>query len=558
MEVELYMEASPSTNSKEQDMKKEFLQWAKAQKHKNGQTYTDKTMNTYSHTLFSSSKKLKDVHLENTNIYIINDYNEFVRVKDLICNSEDFEKVNKQETGAFSAALNLYEQFLKEKKENLTEEASFGDSETINDKVNYWWLTAKPKIWDFESIEVGKVVEYTSTNETGNKRRIYKNFLDARVGDVVVGYEATPVKAIVALCKISQAHDGKEIKFQKIENLTAPIDYATLREIPELKNMEFFRSMNGSLFKLTDQEYSTIIDLIRDENPVRSSVSNETYTKADFLSDVFIDSDTYDTLTELLKRKMNLVLQGAPGVGKTYAAKRLAYSIMGEKDDSRVQMVQFHQSYSYEDFIMGYRPDPEGEGFNLKKGVFYSFCEQARNQPDQEFFFIIDEINRGNLSKIFGELLMLIESDKRGEKMTLTYSNRMFLVPENLYIIGMMNTADRSLAMIDYALRRRFCFFELDPAFGTTEFRNYLISKNVPEDLVTKIDSNLLTLNRKIEQDDSLGKGFRIGHSYFCDCEHTSSRWYEDIVRYEIGPLLDEYWFDEPDKAEEAVKELMG
>ncbi|GHV36835.1 hypothetical protein FACS1894187_12170 [Synergistales bacterium] len=163
-----------------------------------------------------------------------------------------------------------------------------------------------------------------------------------------------------------------------------------------------------------------------------------------------------------------MILQGAPGVGKTFAAKRLAFSIIGKEDDRRVKIVQFHQSYSYEDFVMGYRPD--GRGFCLAEGPFYQFCKIAeKDDDDRPYFFIIDEINRGNLSKIFGELLMLIENDKRGEKnaLRLLYKDEDFFVPENVHIIGMMNTADRSLAMIDYALRRRFVFFDMEPAFDS-------------------------------------------------------------------------------------------
>ena len=181
-----------------------------------------------------------------------------------------------------------------------------------------------------------------------------------------------------------------------------------------------------------------------------------------FLEEVYMDKTKYDTLVALVMKKKNVILQGAPGVGKTFAAKRLAYSIMGVKDPSRVMMVQFHQSYSYEDFIMGFRPTQEG-GFELKRGAFYDFCKAAEvDSEDTPYFFIIDEINRGNLSKIFGELFMLIETDKRGIELKLLYADEKFSVPKNVYIIGMMNTADRSLAMMDYALRRRFAFFDMD------------------------------------------------------------------------------------------------
>jgi 5-methylcytosine-specific restriction protein B len=282
---------------------------------------------------------------------------------------------------------------------------------------------------------------------------------------------------------------------------------------------------------------------------------NSVYSKADFLSDVFIEESAYDTLNALLFRKKNIILQGAPGVGKTYAAKRLAYSIMGEKDETRIMSVQFHQSYSYEDFIMGYRPD--GSGFSLKHGAFYKFCKLAESNPDKPYFFIIDEINRGNLSKIFGELLMLIECDKRGEKMMLTYSETPFSVPENLYIIGMMNTADRSLAIIDYALRRRFCFFELESAFATESFQNHLTQNGVSDVLSQKNIGKMIAVNAEIANDPNLGKGFRIGHSYFCDCKDSSENWYEEIIRYEIAPLLREYWFDETEKAEDFIGGLL-
>ncbi len=283
---------------------------------------------------------------------------------------------------------------------------------------------------------------------------------------------------------------------------------------------------------------------ISEEASEQKEIKYPLYSKDDFLNEVYMDEDTYNTLTELLEAKYNVILQGAPGVGKTFAAKRLAYSIMGQKDTSRVAMVQFHQSYSYEDFIQGYRPSKDG--FELENGTFYKFCKEAEEDNERPYFFIIDEINRGNLSKILGELMMLIEKDKRGEKIKLLYSNEWFTVPQNVRIIGMMNTADRSLALMDYALRRRFAFFDFAPAFPSEGFKNYLAEKNSPklESLITAVES----LNNTISADESLGDGFRIGHSYFCTDGEITDEWLKSVVEYEVIPLIKEYWFDEPTK----------
>ena len=271
---------------------------------------------------------------------------------------------------------------------------------------------------------------------------------------------------------------------------------------------------------------------------------SSSYTKEDFLQDVYMSKEDYEKLKAILYYKKNIILQGAPGVGKTYTAERLAYSLTGEKNVERVMMVQFHQSYSYEDFIMGFRPSDNG--FELRKGAFYNFCKKAELDACNDYFFIIDEINRGNLSKIFGELFMLIENDKRGASLQLVYTDEKFSIPENLYIIGMMNTADRSLAMLDYALRRRFAFFELQPGFDTDGFKTYqsIINNGKLDNLIACVKN----LNYAIATDESLGEGFCIGHSYFCNLtpESVNDQVISNIVEYELIPLLKEYWFDEP------------
>ncbi|TMN22865.1 AAA family ATPase [Lentibacillus cibarius] len=283
-------------------------------------------------------------------------------------------------------------------------------------------------------------------------------------------------------------------------------------------------------------------------------VDYDPYTEEDFLHEVFMDEDRYNRIVTLLNKKKNVILQGAPGVGKTFAAKRLAYSMMGEKDVSRVMMIQFHQSYSYEDFVMGYRPT--NNGFELAEGPFYEFCKKAEQDSDRDYFFIIDEINRGNLSNIFGELLMLIENDKRGQKLRLLYANELFSVPKNVYILGMMNTADRSLAMIDYALRRRFAFFKLEPAFDSDGFQEIVSKANNSK--FNALVEQIKALNNYISQDESLGSGFKIGHSYLCPDEEITDEWLSSVIEYELIPLLDEYWFDDPSKIELWTNRLRG
>jgi len=441
------------------------------------------------------------------------------------------------------------------------------EKEEIVDKKRYWAYAPGPNAerwnefydagimglgWDeiedlteYERSELKESLrlEYPEAREN-TELALWQFAKDINIGDVI--YAKQGIKKIIGrgVVESNYYYDETRNEYKHCHKVNW-----TSQEIYEYEKEQGTTMAMKTLTELTS--YLALVEDIEafygnDAEEVSVSKTCEEYTKDMFLQDVFIDEKKYDTILNLLKHKKNIILKGSPGVGKSYMAKKLAYSIVGEKDDSRVQMVQFHQSYSYEDFIMGYRP--KEDGFELRPGVFYEFCKKA-SVDARPHFFIIDEINRGNISKILGELMLLIEADKRGEKheMRLIYGKELFYVPDNLYIIGMMNTADRSLAIIDYALRRRFSFIDREPAFDNETFK-----QNVNDEFSSLINQ-VKQLNVEIANDPNLGKGFRIGHSYFF--EGLSS---EEIVEYDILPLLREYWDDDQDKILEWEQKLLN
>ncbi len=302
------------------------------------------------------------------------------------------------------------------------------------------------------------------------------------------------------------------------------------------------------------------------DQPIDIIAPAETYSIENILSDgCFIAREHIEKILERLRTKKNLILQGPPGTGKTWLAKRLAFALIGQRDENKVRAVQFHPNLSYEDFIRGWRPVGDGK-LSMVDGPFMEMINAAGKDPASKHVVVIEEINRGNPAQILGEMLTLLEVDKRtpNEALELSYrrsnEERVF-IPGNLYVIGTMNIADRSLALVDLALRRRFAFIDLEPTLGTP-WQTWVHAKcGMDLETLNEIEKRILSLNNDISSDSALGPQFRIGHSYvtppFGIPIPDGREWFRQVVATEIGPLLDEYWFDSLEKSRKARERLL-
>lgn len=445
--------------------------------------------------------------------------------------------------------------------------------------IRTWIFQGSPKLFRMEDYLRSRREFSWTVNQHANDIQIGDRVYLWRSGDdagILAVAEATSLASVQPddftefWIKPPEDNAGKQrVRLRMLElRVDQPLLKAEVRKV--LPDLRIITAPLGTNFAVTPQQDAVIRQLLAGQaaaplppEPSPPLEEPRPYTRADLLKGLFIEDTKVDAMLRTLASKRNLILQGPPGVGKTFVARSLAYCHMGDKDKARLGFVQFHQSYSYEDFVQGIRPDGQG-GFQVKDGVFKRFCDKAWLDASQEYVFIIDEINRGNLSKILGELMMLIEHDKRGydHDVTLTYSDgQLFSVPPNLRIIGMMNTADRSLALVDYALRRRFNFLELTPGFASPKFTAHLTARNIHPDRAKVIVTAMTKLNETIadpKKSPELGEGFRVGHSYFCGGPKVADqqRWLNDIIDLEIGPLLKEYWFDNTKRYEEVMQQL--
>lgn len=558
------------------EIEKTFRKWLATQTSANGTPLQSATISNNANALKKVCAEMPLPEFPDLRyLFSVTDLDLFKQIREAILKHPDYKKVDKKHgNGYLNSAITIwYEKFLIWLDDG-------GDPETLVDGGNvnaladdestvlrYWMYTVfddvswaecqKKGIMVIGVDLIGDYTQYDSKEELRQALIAKYEGDSSRKNQALMAWNFSRTIKIndVIFAKRANTLVGKGIVTSEYTFDDERKEYKNVREVKWLQVGEWEHPGNAVAKRLTDiTPYTDYVEKLNaifsaeamDEDEDQPEIVYPPYTTEDFLNEVYMEEADYNTLVAVLKNKKNIILQGSPGVGKTFAAKRLAYSIMGVKDKDRVMMVQFHQSYSYEDFIMGFRPS--ATGFELKKGTFYNFCKKAETDSDNDYFFIIDEINRGNLSKIFGELFMLIETDKRGIELQLLYSDERFSVPANVYIIGMMNTADRSLAMLDYALRRRFAFIDLKPGFETEGFRTYRMS--LENDKFNHLIAAVETLNNVISADDSLGEGFCIGHSYFCNLkpESLDDHALSAIVEFELIPLLKEYWFDEPTK----------
>lgn len=415
---------------------------------------------------------------------------------------------------------------------------------TVTDpSPSYWWLNCNPANVDITNLKVGDEIRVSALNDQGQQRKVHEYFFQARPGDLVVGYETTLRKRVAALLEVIQSlpldKNNVELVLRKIDDPANELHWNSLLEYRELAGAEPVRFNGiGSLSRLTKKEFEHIITLSGlSESTADPDPPAPVVTAEEVAEKLFIDPEEIARWTTALNRKGQIIFYGPPGTGKTFTACEYALHLIGG-GRGFIETVQFHPAYSYEDFMQGIRPAAMEDGtlsYRMTEGVFMNFCRMAEECGDDPCVLILDEINRANLSRVFGELMYLIEY--RDRSVRLAGNGREFRVPENVRIIGTMNTADRSIALVDHALRRRFAFIELRPEYDV--LRNWHRRNDTGFD-AGGLASVLQQLNVAIKDPH-----YEVGISFFL--LHDVAGQIEHIWRMEIEPYLEEYFLGRPD-----------
>lgn len=294
--------------------------------------------------------------------------------------------------------------------------------------------------------------------------------------------------------------------------------------------------------------------------------SYEPYSRDDGYAGVFMARKTFDAILDTWESRKNIVLQGPPGVGKTFLARRLAYSLTGLKSAALVETVRFHPAFGYADFMQGLAPDELG-GERLKPGVFVDLCRVARNEPDLAHVLVIADMNRVDAGAVLGEAALLLDGGRRGNAWSMPLKSAVdrtvdrFFVPANIYILGLVDTSLDNAGLQDEALAARFDIFDVDPAFASGRFVEMLLEHEAAETLARAISERMAALNDAIAADPALGRGKRIGHGMLCPENENvvvDARWYEAVIRQKVLPLLRRRWRDAPEKVAEWEKTLLA
>lgn len=380
---------------------------------------------------------------------------------------------------------------------------------------------------------------------------LFSTYLDAKKYEIVKSMGQTPIRYI-----------DKSIATEIIHDAINKHDEQDHKKLSSILNI--IQGAQSDAENVVDaDELIEAVDKPKSNN-IKPDAHDSPYSIKDIIDDgCFVDKSKLESILKRLQQKKNLILQGPPGTGKTYLAKKLAYALIGMKSHGKIKVFQFHPNISYEDFIRGWRPGDDG--LELVDGPFLKTINNAKSNPNDTFVMVIEEINRGNPANIFGEMLTLLEADKRKQKESITLSYAIddaeqVYIPSNLYIIGTMNVADRSIAMVDMALRRRFSFVNLEPVFNDTWSKWVNENCGINIRMLNKIKDRLKSLNKTITSDRILGPNYMIGHSYVTPHEKITDTktWFEQVVEYEIGPLLSEYWFEDSNKVLEEKNKLLA